>query len=244
MNIKLTISYDGTEFCGYQIQPNKRTVEQEIKTAIKKLTGEDTTIVASGRTDSGVHAKGQVVNFLTNSTIEPNKFHLALNSLLPSDVRVLSSKKVSENFNSRYCAKKKTYKYFCYFGEVENPIKSRYSVLLKYFIDLEKVKEACKIIEGTHDFKCFCSTGSSVKTTVRTIYKLSVQKRSNDLIFSVTGNGFLYNMVRIIVGTLISVGEGKITLQELESALKTGERSLVGKTMPPNGLSLEKVIYK
>ena len=110
MNIKLTITYDGTEFCGYQIQPNKRTVEQEIKTAIKKLTGEDTTIVASGRTDSGVHAKGQVVNFLTNSTIEPNKFYLALNSLLPSDIRVISSCKVSENFNSRYSAKKKTYK--------------------------------------------------------------------------------------------------------------------------------------
>ena len=243
MNVLLKISYDGTNFLGYQIQDKGRTVESELKNAVKKLTGEDVKMVASGRTDSGVHAKGQVVNFWTNAKIPAEKYAPALNGLLDSDVRVLTSKRVSDSFNARYSAKKKTYKYSCYTGKVENPLKSRYSVLLKNDIDIEKIKSATKIIEGTHDFKCFCSSGSSVKTTVRTVYKISVVKKSSDITFSVTGNGFLYNMVRIIVGTLVLVGEGKIEVGDIEKALLTGDRTLVGKTMPANGLCLEKVVY-
>ena len=243
MNVLLTISYDGTDFCGYQIQKKGRTVESELKSAIKTLTGEDVKMVASGRTDSGVHAKGQVVNFWTNSQIPPEKYAPALNAILASDVRVLKSKKVNDSFNARYSAKKKTYKYFCYLEKIDNPLKSRYSVLLKNEVDIEKIKKACKVIEGTHDFKGFCSTGSSIKTTVRTVYEIAVTKKGKDIVFSVTGNGFLYNMVRIIVGTLILVGEGKIEVGDIEKALLTGDRTLVGKTMPAHGLRLEKVVY-
>ena len=242
MRILLTISYDGTDFCGYQVQPNKRTVESELNDAIYKITGERVKSIASGRTDSGVHALGQMVHFDTSSAIPPKNFKSALNSVLPSDIRVTNSKKVNEEFNARYSAKEKTYVYSLYYGD-ENPIKSRYKTYLKITPDVNKMKEACKVLEGTHDFKCFLASGSSVKDTVRTIYSIKIIKVGKDIDIKVSGNGFLYNMVRIIVGTLIGVSEGKISLKDIETALVSGDRKKVGKTMPPQGLCLYSVSY-
>lgn len=243
MNVLLTISYDGTDFCGYQIQPNKRTVQKTLEDAITKLTGENVKTVASGRTDSGVHATCQKVNFKTNSTIPPEKFANALNAILPSDLKVLNSKSVNDDFNARFSAKKKTYVYSVYFSEFDNPLKSRYSVKIPYAVDVNKMKEGCLALEGEHDFKCFLSSGSSVKDTVRTIYSAKIKTVKGGLEFSFTGNGFLYNMVRIMVGTLLAMGEGKISLETLKRGLVSGDRKLVGKTMPPQGLTLVSVLY-
>lgn len=243
MRILLTISYDGTDFCGYQIQPNGRTVEEVLNNAIFSLTGERVKLVASGRTDSGVHAYGQTVHFDTNSVIPPNKFAPALNAILPSDVKVLKSRRVSDNFNARYGAKKKTYLYTFYLSEFENPMYSRYNAILKTQVDLQKMKNASKLFEGTHDFKAFMASGSAVKDTVRTIYSLKITKKSNILSFAVTGNGFLYNMVRIIVGSLIAVGEGRLSEDELKAVISGGERVYQMKTAEARGLALYKVVY-
>lgn len=243
MRILLTVAYDGTDFFGYQIQPNLRTVELELENALFKLLGKETKTIASGRTDSGVHALNQKVQFDTNSTIPPEKYVGALNALLPSDVKVISSKKVSDSFNARYSAKTKTYKYSLYFSNFENPLLNRYKTLQKFPLDYDKMKSACKVIEGEHDFKCFLSSGSSVKDTIRTIYSIKMVKRGRLLDFYVKGNGFLYNMVRIVVGSLIAVGENRLTVEEIERAIKTGDRKLAGKTMPAKGLTLYSVSY-
>ncbi len=243
MRILITLSYDGTDFCGYQIQPNKRTVEEELENALENLLGKKVKTVASGRTDSGVHALNQKVHFDSDANIPPKKYVEALNALLPNDVKVISSKKVKSDFNARYSAKNKTYRYSLYLGKVENPMISRYKTHYRYLLDIEKIKSACRIIEGEHDFKCFLASGSSVKDTVRTIYSIKIIKKGNSLDFYVKGNGFLYNMVRIIVGTLIAVGEDRLSLEDLDTALKTGNRKLVGKTMPAKGLTLYSVTY-
>ncbi len=241
--IVLTISYDGTSFFGYQVQNNLRTVQKVLEDALFTITGEKIKTIASGRTDSGVHAKGQVVHFDTNSRIPANKFYLALNGVLDKDVRVLSSKCVKDSFHARYSAKAKTYKYSLYTDEIENPLKDRYSTHYPFEINDDLVKKAIDIIVGTHDFKCFLSSGSSVKDTVRTIYKIDYSKKGKDIIFTVKGNGFLYNMVRILVGTILQISEGKISLENLKKALEVGDRKLVGKTLPANALCLYKVYY-
>ncbi len=244
MRILLTVCYDGTNFNGYQIQPNKRTVEEVLNSAIFSLTGERVKSIASGRTDSGVHALAQKVHFDTNSKIPPKNFAPALNSILPSDVKIVSSKKVDDNFNARYFAKKKTYRYSCYVSKFENPLYERYKTLINKMPDLNLMKECAKIIEGVHDFKCFVASGSSVKSTVREIYSIKIIKKGNLLDFEICGNGFLYNMVRIIVGTLIFVGEGKIKVNTVKDAIESGNRLLVGKTMQAKGLLLKSVSYK
>ena len=243
MRILLTVSYDGTDFCGYQIQPNGRTVEEVLNGAIFSLTGERVKSIASGRTDSGVHAYAQKVHFDTNSNIPPKSFAPALNALLPSDVRVVKSKKVNNDFNARYDAKKKTYRYSVYVSDFEHPLEKRYKTLIKTMPDVSKMKSSAKIIEGEHDFKCFLASGSSVKDTVRTVYSIKIVKKGKNIDFYVTGNGFLYNMVRIIVGTLLAVGNSKITEEDVAKMLKTGVRSIAVKTMEAKGLALYSVIY-
>ncbi len=241
--IMLVLAYDGTDFYGYQVQNDDRTVQKVLEDAIFKLTGERVKSVASGRTDSGVHAEGQVVHFDTNSTVPGSKFKDALNSLLDKDVRVLKSKEVSTDFHARYSAKSKVYKYAIYNGKVENPLNNRYATFYPYKIDLDKINDAIKEIVGTHDFKCFLASGSQVKNTVRTVEYIKVAKKGKLVTFTVKGNGFLYNMVRIIVGTLLEVSQGRLTTADLKNAVELKERKLVGKTMPPNGLRLYKVYY-
>lgn len=243
MRILLTLSYDGTDFCGYQVQQNGRTVEEVLENALFTITGERIKTYASGRTDSGVHAVCQKVHFDTNSSIPPENFACALNAILPSDVKVSKSKRVKDTFNARYLAKKKTYKYSLYVGDYEEPTVSRYKTLIKTLPNLSLMKECAKIIEGTHDFKGFMASGSSVKDTVRTVYCIKTVKKGKFIDVYVTGNGFLYNMVRIIVGAMLSVGEGKVTVKEIEDMLLMGIRPIKVKTMPAKGLTLYSVVY-
>lgn len=244
MRIKLTLEYDGTNYCGWQVQPNGVTVQQQVQEALKTLTGEDISVVASGRTDSGVHAAGQAAHFDTNSSIPPERFAAALNSVLPSDIRALNSERAEDTFHARFCAKKKTYRYTAYVSETLRPLWDRYACRLSFSPDILKMKRAARLFTGTHDFKAFMASGSEVKDTVRTIYSAEVETHGDFITFTVRGNGFLYNMVRIMTGTLVEIGAGKMTESDLISALDGGERNLSGKTMPPHGLTLLSVEYR
>ncbi|MGN0805661.1 MAG: tRNA pseudouridine(38-40) synthase TruA [Candidatus Coproplasma sp.] len=243
MRYVLKVAYDGTDFCGWQVQPNGRTVQEELNTAVFKAFGESACVNASGRTDSGVHALSQVCHVDLSRHIEGAKIADALNFYLPQDVSVLASAKASEGFDSNRSAKKKTYCYSVYCSRCRNPLKDRYSVHLKVAPDLEKLKECASLFVGEHDFAAYCAAGSQVKTTVRTVYSFSVEEVDGEIKFTVCGNGFLYNMVRTLVGTCIFYACGKLDKERVLLSLSTGNRALVGKTMPPEGLCLIDVDY-
>lgn len=243
MRVILGISYDGKDFCGWQIQPNGRTVQQVIEDALLKLTGEKCSITGSGRTDSGVHALCQIAHFDTSSSIPAEKYAFALNGILPSDVQVLFSMKAKDDFHARFGAKKKTYRYTFYQSEVKLPLLEPYAQRIEK-VDFKKMQEGAKYIVGTHDFKCFLASNSSVKDTVRTVYSCKLTKKGNQIILEICGNGFLYNMVRTIAGTLLYVGEGKFEPEQIKSIIEGKERALAGKTMPAKGLMLKNVCYK
>lgn len=242
-NIKIIIAFDGTNYGGWQIQKNAVTVEEKIETAIKKITGEEVKVTGSSRTDSGVHAEGFVANFFTNSKIPGEKFKYAINSRLPSDIIVLSSEEAEENFHARYSSKGKTYYYKILNRELNSPHLRLYSYHYKEELDIFKMKEGAKFIVGKHDFSAFKSTGTTVKNTVRTIYSLNIEKRDEEIIITVTGDGFLYNMVRIIVGTLIEVGRGKIEPIKVKDIIESKDRKKAGPSVPPQGLFLKEVYY-
>ncbi len=243
MNVKLTVSYDGTAYCGWQLQKNGISVAETLNAAIERVTGEKVRVVGSGRTDAGVHAEGQVACFRTDAAIPPEKFYKAINAFLPPDVRVLKSERVADDFHPVKNAKKKTYEYSAYFSRTELPLKDRYAIKLDDNVNAAAMEKAAKLLVGEHDFKSFCSTGSSVKTTVRTIYSFDVKRENENVKFTVTGNGFLYNMVRIMVGTLFEIGKGKLSEKDLSDMLSGGGRSKGGKTVPAKGLCLKSVIY-
>ncbi|HCH74336.1 MAG TPA: tRNA pseudouridine(38-40) synthase TruA [Clostridiales bacterium] len=243
MRIKLVLAYDGTDFCGWQTQKNGKSVQSAVEAAIKSLTGECVKVVASGRTDAGVHAEGQTLHFDTDSTIPPENFYKALNVYLPPEIRAVKSERAAENFNARKSAKKKTYEYNFYVAEVENPLKERYALNIRELPDIRKMQRAANLFVGEKDFKAFCATGSSVQTTVRTIYKVKVAKTESGFKIAVTGGGFLYNMVRIIAGTLLSVGQNKLTEADVITAFTAGDRKYAGKTLPAKGLTLKSVRY-
>ncbi len=243
MKIMLIVSYDGTGYCGWQRQKNGLTVQQVLEEAVEKLTGKKTTVTGSGRTDSGVHAKAQVAHFTTDATIPPEKFYLALNAVLPADIKVVKSRLADESFHARFSAKKKTYSYNFYFSDVVLPLNDRYACRVEEGLDFAAMTLASNALCGEHDFAAFRGVGSLVKDTVRTIYDVTFKKLGGGFSVFVTGNGFLYNMVRVIAGALIAVGKGEITVGDIESALSTGERNKAFKTMPANGLILEKVEY-
>lgn len=243
MTIKLTVSYDGTDFCGWQKQNNLITVQGVLEQAIEKITGAKTHIVGSGRTDAGVHAEGQVASFKTSCEIPPERFAAALNTALPFGVKVLNSQQEDDDFNARRNAKTKTYRYSIYNSDVEEPLKERYKSRVYGNLDEKTIREAAKIFIGEHDFKAYAASEYSAKTTIRTIYSLDVVKDGENYDFIVTGSGFLYNMVRIIAGTLIAAGGGKITLADVSDAFISGKRHKDIKTMPAKGLCLVKVEY-
>ena len=245
MRIKLTVSYDGTDFCGWQVQPGGRSVQQALQDAVFGITGERVSVTASGRTDAGVHALGQVADFRTEKiNIPPENFARALNTLLPYDVRVLKSERVADAFNSRKCAKRKTYRYSLYKSPVELPLKERYAVRTDENLDVSAMRRVAAAFVGEHDFKCFNASGGCAKSTVRTVYSLSVEESGRDITVTVTGNGFLYNMVRILAGTLIKAGQGKFDASDAEKMLKSGSRADGGATLPAKGLCLVGVIYE
>ena len=243
-NIKLTIEYDGKDFNGWQKQPTKLNIQGEIERAIKDITGEEVELIASGRTDAGVHALGQVANFKTNSNIPVDKFPIALNTKLKRSIRILEAVEVEERFHSRYNCKRKTYRYVINNSENGTAIYRNLEHNFSQKLDVEKMNEAAKSFIGEHDFKGFKASGTSSKSSVRTIYEAKVYKENGRVIIELTGNGFLYNMVRIISGTLIEVGIGKIFPEEMDEIIKSGDRTRAGKTLPPNGLYLVKVEYE
>ena len=242
-NIKLIIEYDGTNYYGWQKQNDKVTIQGTLEEAVRNLTKEENDVIGCSRTDSGVHARGFVASFKTESTVPPHKFREAINYRLPDDIVVLSSEEVSEEFHPRYLAKGKTYEYTIYNNLVPTALNRAFSYHYKYPLDIESMKEACNFFKGTHDFKAFRSEGSSVKTTVRTIYDLNIKTEGDFIKISVSGDGFLYNMVRIIVGTLINVGRGKIAPHDIEKIIAGKDRKEAGDCVPAKGLKLVEVYY-
>ena len=244
MRVKLLISYDGTNYSGWQVQPNALSVQEKIEDALFSVTGEKIKVIGSGRTDKGVHADGQVAHFeIEKENIPAEKFYRALNVYLPEDIKVLSSEKVDEKFNARRSAKSKTYSYYTYFSKVEKPLKERYYFRLDNKPDIEKMKKVASLMVGEHDFKCMCASGSGAKTTVRTVYEINIKENGEDIIFSFTGNGFLYNMVRIMVGILLDIGLNRFTEKDVEEMFITGKRKFSIKTLPAKALRLIKVEY-
>ena len=242
-NIRLTIEYDGKDFNGWQKQPTKLNIQGEIERAIKDITGEDVDLIASGRTDAGVHALGQVANFKTNSNIPIEKFSIAINTKLKRSIRVLESQEVDDRFHSRYNCKKKTYRYVINNSENGTAIYRNLEYNFSQELNVEKMNEAAKYFLGEHDFKGFKASGTSSRSSIRIIYDAKVYREENKIFIELTGNGFLYNMVRIISGTLIEVGLGKIMPKDIEDIIKSGDRERAGKTLPPQGLYLVKVEY-
>jgi len=244
MVVKLTITYDGTEFCGWQKQTEQKSVQGEIESAIKKLTGKAVSVVGSGRTDAGVHAWGQVAHFeIHDCTIPAENFARALNTVLEDGVKVLKSQSAPDGFNARKSAKKKTYRYSFYISETQLPLEERFKTRIEKLPDLDKMKTLAGALKGEHDFKVFCASGSSVKSTVRTIYDIDIVQDGFGLYIEVSGNGFLYNMVRTIAGTLLEVGYGKKTAEQILTAVQKGDRKAIGKTLPAKGLCLQSVEY-
>lgn len=229
---------------GWQKQSSKLNIQGEIERAIGKITGEEVELNASGRTDAGVHSLGQVANFKTNSKIPIEKFPIALNTKLKKSIRILKAEEVEERFHSRYNCKKKTYRYIINNSENGTAIYRNLEYNFSQKLDVKKMQEAVKYFIGEHDFKGFKASGTSSKSSVRTIYSANVYKENEKIIIELTGNGFLYNMVRIISGTLVDVGIGKIKPDEIEDIIKSGNRERAGKTLPPQGLYLVNVEYE
>ncbi|WP_244834384.1 tRNA pseudouridine(38-40) synthase TruA [Clostridium sp. BJN0001] len=242
-NIKLILEFDGTDFCGWQSQPVGRTIQQTVEKAIFKATGEEVLLNGSSRTDAGVHAKGLVANFYTKSTIPGEKFREAVNVRLPSDVSIVKSENVNKDFHARYSSLGKTYSYTIINRYERLSFGSRYKYHVRNKLDFNKMQVSCGYFLGRHDFKGFMSPGSSIKTTVRTIKDLHMTKYKDEIKIYITADGFLYNMVRIIVGTLIKVGSGRLQPQDIKKIIETGNRKMAGMVVPPNGLVLEKVYY-
>ena len=243
MRIKLTISYDGTDFSGWQRQKDKITVQQTVEDAIFTVTGERVKVVGSGRTDAGVHALGQVAHFDTESTVPPSNFAKALNTVLPNGVKVLKSEEVEKTFDASRTAKRKTYCFSLYKSDVILPLKERYSVMIRKDTDVSVMKKAAELFVGEHDFKSFCASGSSAKTTVRTVYSVEIKEEGEDVKVYITGNGFLYNMVRIIVGTLVECGQKRIDERAVKTMLNEKRRNIGGRTLSAKGLCLVSVEY-
>ena len=243
-NIKLTIEYDGKDFNGWQKQPNKLNIQGTIEQAIKCVTGEDVELNASGRTDAGVHALGQVANFKTNSKIPIEKFAIAINSRLKKSIVIKKAEEVDERFHSRLNCKKKTYRYIINNSEEGSAIYRNLETHIPQKLDVSKMEQAIKYFEGEHDFKAFKASGTSSKSSVRTIYEAKIYQKGEKIFIELTGNGFLYNMVRIIVGTLVDVGLGKISPEDIPQIIDEGKRENAGKTLPPNGLYLLNVMYE
>ncbi|HEY5556442.1 tRNA pseudouridine(38-40) synthase TruA [Acetobacterium sp.] len=242
-NIQLIISYRGTHYCGWQIQPNGITIQEVISGAIYQLTGEKVNLIGSGRTDARVHALGQCANFFTSATIPPEQFFKAINTKLPDDIRILSSKECDMNFHSRYNAKGKCYLYKIYEAVVGSPFQSDLAFQVNQSLDWKAMEEAAGLFIGEHDFKAFMASGSSVKTTVRRIDSISFNKKDDLSEITFIGNGFLYNMVRIMAGTLFEVGSHRLDPRSISGIILGMDRCKAGITAPAQGLYLKEVFY-
>ena len=243
-NIKITIEYDGTKYSGWQTQKNGQGIQDLITNAIHQVTNKTIKLNGSGRTDAGVHAIGQSANFKTDCSIPVNKIPEAINKYLPKDIVIKEAKEVDNEFHARYSVKGKKYMYIVNNSKYRSALNNSHEYHFNKQLDYKSMKKAAEYFEGTHDFSGFMASGSSVKDTIRTIEKVQIKRREDDrIIFNFTGNGFLYNMVRIMVGTLLDVGIGKIKAEEIPNIIKSKDRTKAGKTVPAQGLYLVEVYY-
>lgn len=246
MRIVLLCRYDGSNYHGFQIQPNNNTVQEEIEKVLKKMNKKETRIYMSGRTDSGVHAYCQVLHFDTNLNLPNDAWIKGMNAMLPKDIRIFGATSSSDDFHVRYNSSEKTYHYKLYLGRNVDPFLLNYVGQHNYNFDFEKAQKCLKYFIGEHDFSSFCSKNSSVEDKVRTIFSLTMERdRSNSKIinFNITGNGFLYNMVRIIIGTIQDIASGKYEPEYIKEIIEKKERSFAGPKADASGLYLKEVLY-
>lgn len=252
--IKLILEYDGTAYHGWQIQKKGETLQSILEDRIAKITGEQARLISASRTDAGVHASGQVAAFRTESRLDPQTIKRALNAVLPQDIRVLDASEADGSFNPRDDAAKKSYFYIIANQRISSAFLYRYSWLVQQQLELKSMKDAAQVLIGRHDFSSFMGTGSSIKDPVREIFSLSIDKlekiefitasiKGNFIKIRIEANGFLRHMVRNIVGTLIEIGRGRIPGDRMKEILESRDRRLAGPTAPPNGLSLERIVY-
>lgn len=236
--IMLTVAYDGTNYHGWQIQPNGETIEGVLNRCLSELMQENIEVIGASRTDSGVHAMGNIAVFDTQSLIPPEKIAYALNARLPEDIKIQDSKEVDINFHPRHCDSRKTYEYRIYNATFPMPTKRLYSYFTYVPLNVERMREAAAFFVGTHDFKSFCSVDTQVENTVRQIESVELIQSDNQIVIKVIGRGFLYNMVRIMAGTLMEVGRGNLKPQDIERILEAKDRAAAGPTAPACGLTL------
>lgn len=236
--IMLTVAYDGTNYSGWQLQKGVRTIESVLNRCLGELTGEEIAVIGASRTDAGVHARGNIAVFDTMSRIPGDKFSYALNQRLPEDVRILGSKEVSPDFHPRHCESRKTYEYRIYCAPFPMPTKRLYSYFTYVPLDIDLMSQAAKYLVGEHDFKSLCSVQTQALTTVRRVDEVKVYKDHDEIVIRVSGRGFLYNMVRIMAGTLLEVGRGHIEPEKVEEILAAKDRQAAGPTAPACGLTL------
>ena len=242
--VRLIVSYDGTNYCGWQIQNNGITVEEVLNHALTDLCREEIAVIGASRTDSGVHALGNVAVFDTNSRIPGEKFSFALNQRLPDDIRIQRSDEVADDWHPRFQDTVKTYEYCFLNRRIPDPMRRLYSYFIYYPMDVENMQKAADYLIGEHDFKSFCTPRTQVRSTVRTIYDLTLTKEGDEIRMRIIGNGFLYNMVRILTGTLLEIGMGKREPESVETILREKDRNLAGFTAPARGLTLVEVFYQ
>lgn len=242
--VKLVVAYDGTNYHGWQVQDNGITIEEVLNRTISELVQEDIKVIGASRTDAGVHACGNVAVFDTESQIPGDKFSFALNQRLPEDIRIQESCEVDADFHPRYADTVKTYEYNILNRRFELPSKRLYAAFCYYPMDIERMNQAAAYLVGEHDFKSFCSAGAQVQTTVRTIYAVNVTKEDDMVHIRITGNGFLYNMVRIIAGTLMQVGTGLMEPEQVKGILEARDRSKAGPAAVAKGLTLVEIRYE
>ncbi len=238
--VRLVVAYDGTNYHGWQIQKNGITIESELNRCLSALLNEPVEVIGASRTDSGVHAMGNIAVFDTESPMPADKISYALNHYLPEDIRIQRSEEVPADWHPRHCESRKTYEYRIYRAQFPMPVKRFYSLFTYHRLDVEKMRAAAAYMVGEHDFKSFCQVGAQVESTVRTLYSAEVEEQGPDLVIRVCGNGFLYNMVRIIAGTLLEVGQGRRQPEDIPGILEAKDRTAAGPTAPAHGLMLMK----
>ncbi len=242
-NYRFLIEYDGTRYYGWQRQPEQNTIQGKLESVLSVMCGKEIEIIGAGRTDSGVHARGMTANAVLDTEKNAEEIRDYLNRYLPDDIAVLEVKEASPRFHARYNATGKTYCYTCYDGEVKSVFDRKYCVRLEEKADLERMKQAAALLQGEHDFRNFCVNPRMKKSTVRRVDKIDIQRQGDYLRFTFHGTGFLQNMVRIMVGTLLESGYGRMSVEQIQAALDNPERQKAGPTAPAQGLCLMDVDY-
>lgn len=242
-NYKMILSYDGSRYYGWEHQPDRDTIQGKLENVLSRMCGEEIDVIGAGRTDAGVHAKAMVANAVMNTGLSAREIRDYMNRYLPDDIAVREVKEASDRFHARYKAVGKLYRYTCFDGEVKPVFQRKYVTVLDYHPDVAKMCQAASYLEGKHDFKSFCGNPKMKKSTVRIVDKIEIVRKGSFLYFNFHGTGFLQNMVRILTGTLLEVGKGKIAPEQMPEILNACDRQAAGPTAPPGGLCLMKVDY-